>query len=1060
MTTFRLWLPFLFLATISRAQLASPLTAPPVPENLGLGLRELVELSQTSQAGLQQQIQTAPAINSDAAGRVVANVHLDGKVPLAAVQANLVALGLEVIAVEDHWRNGVISVRLPLAAAAAVANLPGVRSITLARRPVRRVGAVTAESSVVEHAAEVNTPGIMTPQGIIGRNISIGIVSDSFDGAANVPRASAGVASGDLPGPGNPDGYTQPVVILKDDNGADATDEGRGMAEIVHDIAPAAKISFSTCGATQSTMAAAIRSLRTSSASLCDIIVDDIGFADEPFFSDGIISQAVDDVVTSNTLPGKKVVFFSASGNTDNHGYDATAHIVSVALGVSSSVGFVKMNQVPSSLYAGGFQNLNPNSTPFIVMSVTTDSDPGELVLQWDDPFNTGGVTTDYNLLVFDAAGNYLSSVSGRDNNFATSEPVEIVDLNPNTTYQLVISLASANPPTATHLRMISFGQGVVTGPYFGNKVISLFGHPAAANANAVAAYVYDNTPNVVSNYNPNHTNPPPGPYAPAIESFDALGGNLPFYFDSQGNRLASPQIRQKPEFAAADGVDTSFFPPDDGADSDNDGFPNFFGTSAAAPNAAAIAALLLEAAGGPQSLTPQQVRDKLQQSTLPHDLDLNFSRATIKAGNSSLDLSASGDDSNDSATNPSFFTLQWDNGNGVPLQQVTIDLTHTALVFDPRSDVGFPFTVGPEPEGVSITSSLSADLRVLTLNFGNFTPGKSIRFGIDRDYAGINAGGNSADALGGVSVTAVADPKAPLFTAFNNQLGHGFSPTDGQGLLDAKLAVETIVGHKSTFNGASVNLSTRGNVSTGDDVLIGGLIIDNSATKNIIIRALGPSVPVSGTLPDPTLELRDQNGGLITSNDNWQDDPVQASQIQATGIPPTDPRESAIVKSLAAGSYTAIVRGANSATGIGLVEVYDLDSQPAASHLANIATRGFVHLNDNVLIAGFILQQGTSQVVVRAIGPSVFALAPATPSALADPSLELRDSQGNLQMSNDNWQEDSFQAVELSAVGLAPTSPVESAFLATLPSGSYTAIVRGAHGTTGNAVVEVYNVR
>jgi hypothetical protein len=1056
---FRLSFSILLLATIARAQSPAPVTPAAIPENLGLGLRELVELSQTDQAGLQRQIQTAPAINSDAAGRVIANIQLDGKVPLAKVEADLITLGLEVIAVEGHWRNGVISVRLPVSAAAAAANLPGVRSIILARKPVRRVGAVTAESSVVEHAAEVNTPGIVTPQGIIGRGISIGIVSDSFDGAANVPRASVGVASGDLPGPGNPDGYTQPVVVLKDDSSTDATDEGRGMAEIVHDIAPAAKISFSTCGATQSSMAASIRNLRTSSATLCDIIVDDIGFPDEPFFSDGMISQAVDDVATSNSLAGKKVAYFSAAGNTDNHGYAADANIISMATGQAAARN-LKWNQVPASLIANGFQNLNTSGTANIVMTVTVGSDPGELVFQWDDPFNTGGVTTDYNLLVFDAAGNYLSSISGKDNNLATSEPVEIVDLAANTTYQLVISRAN-NSSTAQHLRIISYGQGAITGPYLSSNVISLFGHPAAANANAVAAYVYDNTPNVVSNYNPNQTNPPPGPYAPVAESFNALGGNLPFYFDSQGNRLASPQIRQKPEFAAADGVDTSFFPPDDGADSDNDGFPNFFGTSAAAPNAAAFAALLLEAAGGPQSLTPTQVRDKLEQSTLPHDLDPNFSRATINASNSSLDLTASGDDSNDSATNSSFFTLHWDNANGAPLQQVTIDLTHTALVFDPRSDLGFPFTVGQNSGGVSVTSNLSADRRVLTLNFGNtFTPGKTIAFGIDRDLAGINASGNSADNLGGASVTAVADPNAPLFTAFNNQLGHGFSPSDGQGLIDAKIAVETIVGHKSAFNGVPVNLATRGNVSTGDDVLIGGLIIDNSATKNIIIRALGPSVQVPGALPDPTLELRDQNGGLITSNDNWQDNPSQASQIQATGIPPKDPRESAIVRSLNPGSYTAIVRGANAATGIGLVEVYDLDPQPAPSHLANIATRGLVELNDNVLIAGFILQQGTSQVAVRAIGPSAFPLAPATPSALADPTLELRDGQGNLVTSNDNWQEDSFQAVELSAVALAPTSPVESALIATLPSGGYTAIVRGAHGTTGNAVVEVYNVR
>jgi hypothetical protein len=208
--------------------------------------------------------------------------------------------------------------------------------------------------------------------------------------------------------------------------------------------------------------------------------------------------------------------------------------------------------------------------------------------------------------------------------------------------------------------------------------------------------------------------------------------------------------------------------------------------------------------------------------------------------------LTASGDDSNESATNPSFFTLRWDSPNGVPLQQVTIDLTHTPLVFDPSTNLGFPFTVGQNSSGVSVTSALSPDNRVLTLSFGNtFTPGKTISFGIDRDFAGINASGNSADDLGGASVAAtMGDSATPRFTAFNNQLGHGFIASDGQGLIDVKLAVESILGHKSAFSGVSVNVSTRGNVGTGSDVLIGGIIIGGSGSEQIITRALGPSVP------------------------------------------------------------------------------------------------------------------------------------------------------------------------------------------------------------------------
>ncbi|HKP92501.1 MAG TPA: S8 family serine peptidase, partial [Chthoniobacterales bacterium] len=594
----------------------------PIPENLGLGLRQLAELSQSDPPGLQTRLLTAPAINSDGAGRVLVNINLDGKAGLAEVESKIVGLGGEITATDDQWRHGVISAWLPLSGTVQAADMTGVRSVALARKPVRRVGAVTAESSVAERAADVNTPGVLTPQGILGRHISIGLVSDSFDTATTAPRASVAVASGDLPGPGNPDGYTQPVVVLQDDP-TDTVDEGRAMAEIVHDIAPAAKICFSAAGATQASMAASIRNLRTSPQTLCDIIVDDIGFSDEPFFSDGAIARAIDDVATSGSLAGKKVAFFSAAGNSNNHGYLADANIISTAASAPYR-GNIRLTSVPSSLYAGGFQNLNATGTPGIIMNVTTADDPATLIFQWDDPFNTGGVTTDYNVLLFSTTGTYLASASGTDNNFATSQPLEIVDLAANTTYQLVISLASNSQPVARHLVMLSFGAGTVSSDYLTSNVITLFGHAAAVNANAVAAYVYNDRPSTIPDYNPGKSNPPPGPYEPVLEGFSARGGSVPIYFTAQGQRLPSPDLRKKPEFAATDGVDTSFFPQDAGSDYDNNGYPNFFGTSAAAPNAGAFAALLLEAAGGPASLTPPQVRAILQQSTFPHDLDPN----------------------------------------------------------------------------------------------------------------------------------------------------------------------------------------------------------------------------------------------------------------------------------------------------------------------------------------------------------------------------------------------------------------------------------------------------
>jgi uncharacterized delta-60 repeat protein len=249
-------------------------------------------------------------------------------------------------------------------------------------------------------------------------------------------------------------------------------------------------------------------------------------------------------------------------------------------------------------------------------------------------------------------------------------------------------------------------------------------------------------------------------------------------------------------------------------------------------------------------------------------------------------------------------------------------------------------------------------------------------------------------------------------------------------------------------------NISTRLRVETGDNVLIGGFIVTGTQPKKVIIRALGPSVPLPGTLADPILELRDSSGALIQVNDNWRSD--HEAEIIATGVQPSNDLESAIVATLPANgaSYTAIVRGGNSGTGVGLIEVYDLD-QTSNSKLANISTRGLVQTGDNVLIAGTIVLGSTSQrVLVRAIGPSL-----PVPGKLQDPTLELRDGNGALLRSNDNWRSD--QEVEIIATTIPPSSDLESALIATLPSGgaTYTAIVRGANDATGVAVVEVYAI-
>jgi hypothetical protein len=244
-------------------------------------------------------------------------------------------------------------------------------------------------------------------------------------------------------------------------------------------------------------------------------------------------------------------------------------------------------------------------------------------------------------------------------------------------------------------------------------------------------------------------------------------------------------------------------------------------------------------------------------------------------------------------------------------------------------------------------------------------------------------------------------------------------------------------------------NISTRLRVETGDNVLIGGFIITGSQPKKIIVRAIGPSLPFADKLADPILELY-QGNTLLESNDNWMDSPNKQAIIDST-IPPNNPLESAIVRTLAPGSYTAIVRGVNNGTGIGVVEVYDLNTA-ADSKLANISTRGLVQGGDNVLIAGtIVVGQGAQNVIIRALGPSV-----PVPGRLGDPTLELRDGNGTLLEANDNWKDSpNKQAIIDSTV--APTNDLESAIVRTLAPAPYTAIVRGVGGTPGIGVVEVY---
>jgi hypothetical protein len=246
--------------------------------------------------------------------------------------------------------------------------------------------------------------------------------------------------------------------------------------------------------------------------------------------------------------------------------------------------------------------------------------------------------------------------------------------------------------------------------------------------------------------------------------------------------------------------------------------------------------------------------------------------------------------------------------------------------------------------------------------------------------------------------------------------------------------------------------------VQTGDNVGIGGFVITGTAPKHVLLRGIGPSLAAFGitdALADPTLDLRAADGSGILANDNWRD--TQEGEIEATGIPPQNDLEAAIVATLSPGSYTAILRGKDQGTGVGLVEIYDLN-QEVDSKLANLSTRAFVDTGDHIVIAGFTLggNGGGDRIVVRGIGPSLTALGVA--NALADPTLELRNSDGALLVANNDWQDDPAAAGEITAAGLAPTNPLESGIAATLSPGLYTALLSGVNNGIGVGLVEVYD--
>jgi Subtilase family len=766
------------------ATLAPAWARPNIPENLGVGLRALIihHYSPTDPEAAQPE-----RAQYNSSGHVLVEIYANGKWPLAQLVSGLERLGIKIVAVNSRYRSGAISAYLPLEKATLAAQLRGLGSIALSHKPMTNVGKTTSQGALVHKTDLVNAAGFT------GTGITVGVISDSYNVSPSpYTTASDDVASGDLPNLTDASNPNNPGVkfLIEATSG---TDEGRGMAQIVHDLAPGADLCFATATGGQAAFANNIRTLRTNSACLADIVVDDIIYTEEPMFSDGQIAQAVDEVVSSTTLAGKPVAYFSSAGNREL-AYNATFSLVSnreARTMIDPADPTINLRTVPRRLTGGGFHNFAPAGSPVdISQKVVSVGAAGTLVFQWNDPFDLtpSGITADYNILVFNSNGRFLFRRSGRDNNFATNQPIEIpaVTLQADTTYYIAISKTSqttTTPVAATQLRYVLF-DGDLQADYLntGRNTQSTYGHNSAAGANGVAAYVYDSIPdNALLGSG----------FTPAYEGFSSQGP-VTIYFDANGVRLTAPEQRKKPDFAAVDGVNTTSFPgPDIGSlsstDYEGDGFPNFFGTSAAAPHAAGIAALLLQKAGGPSTLSYQDIRTILQTTAPARDADPAFSQAVTNT----LTVSGSGG-SDTSSIDPNFFHINV-GGAGATLTALTIDLTGTNLNFDPTS-TGFPLIIGSASPGVTITSPApTARTSVLDLTFSGLSSGLFLNFGIDRDVNGINIYGNSADSLAGATITATFSSGSSVTATFTNVLKTGYTVYDGFGLIDAQAATNLL---------------------------------------------------------------------------------------------------------------------------------------------------------------------------------------------------------------------------------------------------------------------------
>lgn len=483
------------------------------------------------------------------------------------LRADLEALGMNVSAVVGSTVSGMV----PMAAIPEIAGLVSLRFATPAFAPVANVGRTTSQGD-----AAMRSDDVRAALGVTGAGVTIGTLSDSF----NCRGGAAGdVTSGDLP-PG--------IQVLAEEPGCrSGTDEGRGMMQLIADVSPGSAQAFHTAFGGQADFAQGIVELATVAGA--KVIVDDVIYFNEPMFQDGIIAQAVDQVVAMG------VPYFSSAGNDGRDAYESAFRG-----GPTLAGGSIGSAPGAPQFFGGIAHDFDPGPGTDTLQQFNIPAGTGfSMSFQWDSPFFSvsggSGTTNDYDIYLLNAAGNQVLAAAADDN--LGRDAVEILSFrNPpgstSSTFNILITkFAGAD---AGLMKYVLFGFGGVI-QQFDTASGSLFGHASASGAEAVAAAFYRQTPEF-------------GVTPPVVERFSSAGP-VTILFDTAGNRIND--LRMKPEITAPDGANTTFF---GGGDAEGDGFPNFFGTSAAAPHAAAVAALMLQAN---PALTPAEVYAGLEASTI-----------------------------------------------------------------------------------------------------------------------------------------------------------------------------------------------------------------------------------------------------------------------------------------------------------------------------------------------------------------------------------------------------------------------------------------------------------